>query len=1223
MKNINTRKIVPIAAKISAGKSFLLNVIYNIDFFECKAGIGTKFVNIIRYNPDLEKPCFYHLKVVKKKGNYIFKKDPNYEVKFGKEEIIEENKNVNQILAASPGFDYQNIFYMTELNECEFIKDKKYLLTHDLCDIPGLSEYQSDENKEIIKKDNDIKDFEEKIEEGMKKFGIVFKEKQLNKNFENSNKNNSKKEEKDNEEIRDDLYNEIDITKEKSYLTEIFTIIKNYIDGIIIVLSIENYQHHENFEIITKLRKVINKEINNSLVILNKIDLSQNPKQDINNCKGLFIQKFPKCQVFNLNLNTFIALSAKQLKNELLMKDSFEHLIKYHFFNYSLFTKQQSIAGSSFMDYLLDFILNGENSPTIKEIKKEVDELNKSQNISEINQQILKLINELKEQTQADENIILGIEQKDINEEEEDDDDDEEEEGDNNQLSPSYIIKMIYVLFKQRKSLPLISEETIKLLDYFSVKKDKKNFELKPIKMGKLVKLNKNLIDVFESFGNNVHAVQTTNDKLNNLTEELAKTIHFLKIYNVIILPFLGPSNAGKSTIINGIIGKDILPVYRNECTKRGIIIGYSKSEEPLIHKASFVEQKDFLGKTNYYFNLDVNNIIGKGEYQVKETLNSLNLDFNQKKEDSFYYVTTKIKLLDDLKLNESLKDMIYLIDFPGFGTNNKFEENDIYKKTLSICNSFIFVVRNSVIKENSCQRQLKSLFEYAQQNSFISKFVKSSLFILNNDLDQSTTENDLNQVKDDIIQMIYNKNMNLDDVKNIRKDIKLCFFNAKFYYNFCSNYNYFYDLDNLLHKEYKNYKDSKYSYFKNPKSNKQTEDKGFFEYFYKNLKNKVKNTFDVKITNKFLKGIEIDNKFIKESNIYFDKIINEENLDDKTKFNEIHDKILKLIFYGQNKTLDLKTLKESNIDKFKEILESQINYINEIKQKELIEKIENTVITLDLFFRKDFNERKKDIEEINNLPEELNKIENKISSLIESIHIDINNIIYQYRDKISNSLTIKKNYIIEKLENEKYQNIIEEINNGMKNNLNGLNLQISKYLEKYENECKNLQLYAKHIINRLSITFSPIINNSFKKYIIKQLGNEDEDLEKQIFEELKNSCESSSNILFKVGFKEWLTSLFSYKSKCENIIQMLIDTSLKKMDSTFKLIKEKSQDYLTNFLNFMEFIISSASIRFTEEQRKKWVELCNIYEHKKKEIIEIKDEIVESLNEKNETDNH
>ena len=1215
MQNINIRKIVPIAAKISAGKSFLLNVIYNIDFLECKAGIGTKFVNIIRYNPDLEKPCFYHLKAVKKRGNYIFKKDPNYEVKYGKEAIIEENRNVNQILAASPGLDYKDIFYMTELNECEFIKDKNYLLTHDLCDIPGLSEYQSDTNKENIKKDNDIKDFDQAIEEGMKKFGIVFKDKSLNKIFENPKKNNAKKERQDNEEILDDLYNEIDITKEKSYLTEIFTIIKNYIDGIIIVLSTQNYQHQDNFEIITKLRKVINKEINNSLVILNKIDLSQNPNQDINNCKGLFIQKFPKCQVFNLNLNTFIALSAKQLKNELLMKNSFEHLIKYHFFNYSSITKQQTTTGSSFMDYLLDYILNGENSPTIKEIKKEVDELNKSKNVSEINQQILKLINELKEQTKADENIILGIEEKDINEEEEDDDDEEEE--DDKQLSPSYIIKMIYVLFKEKKSLPLISKETIELLDYFSIKKVKKNFEVKPIKIGKIVKLNKDLIDVFESFGNNVKDVQTTNDKLNNLTEELATTIHFLKIYNVIILPFLGPSNAGKSTIINGIIGKDILPVYQNECTKRGIIIGYSKEEEPLIHKAFFIEKKDFLGNTNYYFDLDINNIIGKGEKQVKDTLNNLNLDFNKKKEDSFYYVTTKIKLLDDLNLNESLKEMIYFIDFPGFGTNNKFEENDIYKKTLTICNSFIFVVRNSVIKENSCQRQLKLLFEYAQQNSFISKFVKSSLFTLNNDLEQSTTKNDLNQVKDDIIQMIYNKNMNSDDIKNIRKDIKLCFFNAKYYYSFCSNYNYFYDLDNLLHKEYKNYKDSKYLYYKNPKSNKQTEDKGFYEYFFKNLKNKVKNTFNVKIGNKFLNGIEIDNKFINESNIYFDKIIKEENLDDKIKFKEIQEKILKLIFYGQNKTLDLKTLKESNIDEFKEILESQINYINEIKQKELIEKIENTVNTLDLFFRKDFNERKKDIGEINNLSTQLIKIENKISSLIESIQIDINNIISQYRDKISISLIEKKNYIIEKTEFEQFQNIIEEINNEMKNNLNGLNTQISKYLEKYENECLNLQSFADEIISSLSIKYNPLFNKSFKKYIINQLGNENEDLEKQIFEELKNSCESSSSIFYNIGFKEWLNSLLSYKSKCKNIIQMLIDTSLKKMDNTFKLIKEKSQNYLTDFLNFMEFVISSATIKFTEEQRKKWVELCNIYEKKKEEIIKIKDKIVKSLNEK------
>ena len=62
-EKIEVRKIIPIAAMISAGKSKLLNVIFNIDFLECKEGIGTKFVNILRYNPNTQKPIFYHLKV--------------------------------------------------------------------------------------------------------------------------------------------------------------------------------------------------------------------------------------------------------------------------------------------------------------------------------------------------------------------------------------------------------------------------------------------------------------------------------------------------------------------------------------------------------------------------------------------------------------------------------------------------------------------------------------------------------------------------------------------------------------------------------------------------------------------------------------------------------------------------------------------------------------------------------------------------------------------------------------------------------------------------------------------------------------------------------------------------------------------------------------------------------------------------------------------------------
>ena len=531
MSKIESRKIVPIAAKISAGKSFLLNVIYNIDFLECKAGIGTKFVNILRYNPELDQPCFYHLNLEKgNNGNYIFKKDPNYEIKFGKQAIIEENKNINQILAATPEMNYEDIFYMTELNEVEFIKDKEYLLTHDLCDIPGLSEYQTvkaKENKKLI----DDNDFEKKLLKGSEEFGLVYKP----KNLEKKNQETKVLENKDKEQ--DDIYYEIDIEKEKTYLTEIFEIIKNYIDGIIIVLSIENYYHEENFEIITKLSKVLKKEINNSLIILNKIDLSQSPNDDIDKCKGLFIQKFPKCKTFNLNLNTFISLSAIQLQNELLMKNSFIHLIKYHFYNYHTYImNEKTTNGKSFIDHLKTIIFNGENGISNEKIKEEVEKLNESKSINIINQQIRNVIKELKDRFKAD-NINFGIHEDDFisNEKKEDDDDDDDDE-DSLLWTIIYIKNGIY-LYKNKKLIPPISNEANELLNYFTLKKKNKNFyEIKANENSKLNELNNDLIDEFESFGQKIKNNKTGDDKFKNLTDEIARFIHYLKIYNVIFL---------------------------------------------------------------------------------------------------------------------------------------------------------------------------------------------------------------------------------------------------------------------------------------------------------------------------------------------------------------------------------------------------------------------------------------------------------------------------------------------------------------------------------------------------------------------------------------------------------------------------------------------------------------------------------------------------------------
>ena len=1194
MTKIEKRKIVPIAAKISAGKSFLLNVIYNIDFLECKAGIGTKFVNILRYNPNLDQPCFYHLKVEKEKnGEYIFKKDPEYETKFGKKDIIEDNKNINQILAATPKeaeINYEDIFYMTELNEVEFIKDKEYLLTHDLCDIPGLSEYQAvktNENKKLV----DDNDFESKVLKGVEEFGIVYKPKIL-----------KEKKEKVKEKDQDDIYYEIDIENEKTYLTEIFKIIKNYIEGIIIVLSIENFYHEENFEIITKLAKVIKKDISNSLIILNKIDLSQDPDNDIEKCKGLFIQKFPKCKTFNLNLNTFIPLSAIQLQNELLMKNSFIHLIKYHFYNYySNIMKEKTTIGKSFIEHLTSIIFLEENGISNETIKHEVDQLKKSENIEIINDQIKNVLKELKNRFKAD-NIIFGISENDfINNEKDDEDDEDDDDEDKNTLDPTYIIKMIYILYKKKK-LPPISNEANELLNYFNLKNiNKTNYKIIEDKQSNLNKLNKELINEFELFGEKIKNNKTGNDKFKNLTDEIARFIHFLKIYNVIFIPFLGPSNAGKSTIINGIIGREILPTSLNECTKRGILIKYTDSEETNLYKAYFREENDFLGKINYYFKAitDKSYLIAQGEKEVKETLTSLNYGFNDKEEDSFFYIKTRIKLFDDIKLNDSLKQMIYLIDFPGFGTGNIFEKQNIYDKVMSICNSFIFVVRNSVIKENTCQNRLKQIFDQVQiqKKKFASEFIKSCLFILNNDIDQSTTEDDLNKVKGDIQSIL---NIKVNDMN----DLKLCFFNSKYYDNYCRNYNYFHNLENLFKEELDKYKNRKNSFYKNPFSiTKVKEDNGFLNLFYNNLKEKIKNLFEIKNLNKLLKNQVVNNEFQKNFSDKLNVLITKNDIYD-SNFNENKEKLLKIISLGQNKLPELKILKESNIDKFKDILYLQINYINDIKQKDLIEETENVINLLDMFFKRDFSERKKDLNEIKNLYNWVDTMKIEIKKTITINENKIEEVKNDYKRKIKNSLLSNKEQLKSQLESKDYTNILEEINKQISAKLIGLNKEIIEYLKFNEKQNYKLSEMGKRIIINFSLKKYSKLENNFMSYMSKKLGNGENDFENQILVELKNSCENTTNILFKKGIKEWFNSLFSDLSYLENIIDILIDTSLKKINFIFDLIKDQSIYCLKRSVKKIVFLAKAATLEFNDEQKNKWKELCISYEKTREKLI-------------------
>ena len=1223
-EKIEPRKIVPVAARISAGKSKLLNVLYNINFLECKAGIGTKFVNLLRYNPNIEDPIFYHLKIVKEGEKYIFYKDLTQEIYKGEESIIEANKIINNELYNKHDLNYEDIFYMTEVNTTPFIKDKEYLLSHDLCDIPGLSEYQ-----EPIK-ENDNKQKEEKKDNKEKEVGLadsmeIFKKhgEELGFDFDigkdilkpklivgqndeqnNNKEKNNKSENKDGKRDEDDIYYRAsDDENINTYLTEIFKIIKNYIEGGIIIMSIENYYFEENFELIAKLYRVIQKDISKFLVVLNKMDLSKNPKEDIEKFKGLIIKHFPKCKTFNINLNTFVPLSVNQLQNELLMNKSFKHLIRYHFYNYMSNINKDKIFNDknmykTFIDHLIN-IIKTDKSINRTIIGKKVDEINKLSNINEINNEIISIINELNEEYRANSDIKLGITAESINDMDNEDILDFEIIEDNDdidKINPVDIIKLFYSFHRNNILMPLFSEETTNLLNYFkmenfisNVKQEKKKEEINENS------INRKIMKYLSNLNKKLDQSKFEVTKFKSLINEIKQTIEFLKIYDVILIPFLGASNAGKTTIINGMLGDDILPTDLGECTKRGIIIRYYEGEMN-IKKANF--RKDELLNTNYYYFESEKNVIGKGKNQVMEILKGLNYDFTDKEEDSFYYLQTKIKIFDELGFDNSLKKKIYLIDFPGFGTKNKFE-NEIYKKVMGISNSFIFTIKNSIIKDNNNQIILNTIFNEAkyQKKVLPSLFIKSCLFIINNDKSESISQKDIDRAKEDIKYLI----------KDTKKDnINLCFYNAKYYSKYSNNRNYFFNRKQTFEFEYNKYLSLQRNFFKNPENAKGKIHKNFTDYLIKILGEKIKNEGlgtmkKSQTTDKNIEG-EI-NQII--TNFNKRKII--EN-DDISKCNNIFSKIFS---FGQEKIKQSDILKESNYEEFKKVFNSQIIYINDYIQNDVRKNIDKVLNTLETFFNNDFSEKKANLTEINEFSKNMTTKKNKINESFISIQDILFHIINNYKEIIINHLLDKKDNIKTLLENKKFKEIINEINNEIEINIKDLNKNILEIINMFDSTICQMIGEVQEILKEFSEGKTSLEKkDSFKKYFSSKVGDKVENLDEEILQELFNSCKSLSNIYESKGFKDWIFSAFSNEHHLKNMIEIIVKSLIKKMEYILVLIVEQLKIYLEDIFHSIDKSISLSTITFTNEQLSYWKEIKKFYESIKGEITSLKNKL-------------
>ena len=642
---------------------------------------------------------------------------------------------------------------MLEIGQVNFI-EQEFLKNNDLADVPGVSE------------------------------SIMYGESNKNNNAEAAPKPLNSGEEYS--QTTEERISNANLDKEINYLTQIFKILKNKMNNGIFIFSVDKLQRIENYEIIGQLKKILDKPIENFLLLLNKMDKSENIEEDIKILNEKLVEEFPNGG-FNVTRNTIVQCSSFQLENELKMEKEFTNLLYYHYINYIMSAKNYS----DFRDYFTNFIRNYVKKD-IKEVEN-IDAEKFKENIESIKndesiKKIIELIKRIKKNHDTTKFKLL-LDEKDFKEDINNCLDDLEEENNEVNLAEqnkmNIIILYYYYLYKNKKVKMYRSSETKTILEYFTMQNMNKKFKYKEMEsklqelenkdtLNKRINNTINRINKFYEIYQKGGIYLNQNDGVKNSIKPI---INNFKTSKYFYIPLIGVYNSGKSTILNDIIGYDLLPVKTGECTKKGILITHWDYDFPIIRKAKFISENNGDINDICYFEFH-NDIIAEGNKNVRKILNGINGNFIEKEEDFFYIINVRIKFLDFFNDN-SIKEKICFVDLPGYGTKNKFEAKDIYSKFIKSCKLFLMVTRDH-FEDNDNVEKINGLIEKTKnyQGISVQSLIKKILFIVNNskDLDLDNSEQSLQRKINALILNIRGLE------KNANKDLNITFFNALSY---------------------------------------------------------------------------------------------------------------------------------------------------------------------------------------------------------------------------------------------------------------------------------------------------------------------------------------------------------------------------------------------------------------------------------------------------------
>ena len=1077
---------IPVFGKISSGKSTLLNYILHVHgVFETGYNISTKFVCIIRHNPNLQNRYKLYNVTVGRRGEYK-KDDKKFNLwNFEKgEEILGEPKQIIE----KRNHDLENLGYRDSHWEKYFMlletdiplfkgENEIYSDFFEFMDIPGLNEFKSEKNEDQH-----------------------FYYKELLPFF---------------------IYN-------IGFSLYVFDAEKQESVGSISIINNIMEQYYNNDE----------KKQKNSIFILNKIDkITKDQDNEINRFKKI-LEKNIKCHIENEGF--FIGLSAL-----LLYLKSFKY---ESFFDYLFcIIEEKTINDLIIEDYVIQKMTKDFNCEIEENLDIESDNhisTSEGETLKQLNNKLIKKgfngefsesnyfyykkyfdkfikikkYEELGIQHQKFEEIIINCFKNIIND---------------------YIYNFKYDNLTQElfKGLGL-NENDLKII----MIKDK-NKEIKSSKIDNPIAFVKSLQHIIDS----LNKIEPNNEYINQLTQEYNTTLLYMDKEKKIRIPLLGEYSSGKSSLLNTLIGYNynIIPVDTKVCTNIALVIRYTKNTDDIALYHTLLEPTT---EDYYCFNIN-DEPIGKGYKIINEILKLLNVIFssfgvpsnyqmkiidfiknisdikeNEKinaisylikilkgeisiktiedkqvqlllqdilnkiknskvNEDkdfyqrAFFLLTVPIEAYDILNLPTELKEKIELIDFPGLDTTNNIFNSNVLGPLLKFSDGFIFLNKGDSINEDEKVKILLNIIDKIQKRKFEFSF-KSCLFLINRCDETDVNIDDCKKKFESIFEInkreqIWNDIISKSDILKNSDNINVTKFSNKLYGDFITFKNRINDFELFIEFYNKTidknkYQGKKYLLFLKKKIYTELCTISLTKYKTYNISSlnidNLKNYFKIYLTSNenitiveeiikmylFIKDSMYESKFYIESNAkdFFDKFKNQLILSKYFYEESLKTLAIKYLLnlYSSFEFMKIKIFQDEIDIKFtnEEFLETKkkLENVHKNETKEIKEFIDTTIKSM----KNEYDHLIEEIEKgnIKDYEKSLRKTSGKIEEYKFDLENKINNEIPNFRKK----LLLQLNFIVEKMKKI-------WINKG---NLNSFDL----FRSIYEAEAKAFEIMGK-----------------------------------------------------------------------------------------------------------------------------------------------------------------